>query len=662
MSIPNLTPVDPWPSRKLPQDRFDASVKTAMDQMSVMVGELNSSFIPAANETAEAIDTLNPDLPAILDAPNQAAAAAASAEAAAESAGAAAESVSAAAQEVEKAKGEVVNAQAEVERAKAEADRAKAEADRAESIAGVGPATVEKLGLVKSDGKTTQTTEDGTLSVPTFGGSDAGLVPAATPEDAKKVLLGDGTWGSVQDDATVMSVSEDLHLTADSPRALVLTATISGLSIYLPDHTTVPCGTAFHIWICPLYSIQLKDSSGQVVKSHPLLLSSSAYIIQLVDETNGLWALAEYKNGSTTDAQGKPGLNIGELAILYSGSRGSTDVRMLSANKAIFCYADSTNSNYGTARVLNISGTSVVAGDPFVFNLHSTSNISIAVLSENKVVVAYRGDVNYAEYSTSVVLSIEENTITSGEPYTFSMYPVMWMYATALSSDRALMYYTYESSSQYYSACALLAVSDMDVSKPSGEIKIDDSSVPYASKALFILSETKALVLYNKSATSTYYAFLTISEDRISMDGHTTHLTNDVSFEERRFALLSSKDKIVVKKTGNTSEVYIITISGTELSCEGPIKIDKYGASSPYIAAISETEFWSFYKSDKNFDRYVGSVCEIKDNSVVITNSFFSEFDEFPAIFSQIPQDNARMLAVWDFSPSVVSAGVLFFA
>lgn len=142
MAISNLTPVEPWPSRKLPQDKFDASVKTAMDQMSVMVGELNDSFIPAANETSEAINTLNPDLPAIRDAPNQAAAAAASAEAASGSAGAAAESVTSAAQEVEKAK-------TEVERAKAEADRAKQEADRAQSIAGVGPATAVKLGLVK---------------------------------------------------------------------------------------------------------------------------------------------------------------------------------------------------------------------------------------------------------------------------------------------------------------------------------------------------------------------------------------------------------------------------------------------------------------------------------------------------------------------------------
>ena len=236
MSIPNLTPVDPWPSRKLPQDRFDASVKTAMDQMSVMVGELNDFFIPAANKTSEAINTLNPDLPAIRDAPNQAAAAAASAEAAAGSADAAAESVSAAAQEVEKAKGEVVNAQAEVERARTEADRAKAEADRAQSIAEVGPATVEKLGLVKPDGKTTQTTEDGTLSVPTFEGSTAGLVPAATPADVKKVLLGDGTWDNT-DLAPISEKTQALgnvsgETVIDLSAGLAISVTITGATTF----------------------------------------------------------------------------------------------------------------------------------------------------------------------------------------------------------------------------------------------------------------------------------------------------------------------------------------------------------------------------------------------------------------------------------------------
>lgn len=195
MPIPNLTSVERWPTRNLSQDRFDASVKAAMDQMSVMVSELNDSFIPAANETAEAINTLNSDLPAIRDAPNQAAAAASSAEAAAGSADAAAESVSAAAQEVEKAKTEVVNA-------KTEADRAKAEADRAEATTGIGPATEDKVGLVKpqtgeSDGL--ELGDDGTLRVRQATDTQHGSVLVSKNSKTGAVPIA-GTDGKISND------------------------------------------------------------------------------------------------------------------------------------------------------------------------------------------------------------------------------------------------------------------------------------------------------------------------------------------------------------------------------------------------------------------------------------------------------------------------------
>ena len=97
MAISNLTPVKEWPTRKLPQDRFDDAVKTAMDQMSVMVDELNENFIPQTNESVKVINKISPNIDTILDAPNQAAAAAASAQSAASSKTAAAQSASEAA-------------------------------------------------------------------------------------------------------------------------------------------------------------------------------------------------------------------------------------------------------------------------------------------------------------------------------------------------------------------------------------------------------------------------------------------------------------------------------------------------------------------------------------------------------------------------------------
>lgn len=138
MAISNLTPVEEWPTRKLPQDRFDAAVKTAMDQMSVMIGELNSYFVPQTNEAIDTVNGFSPNLPAILDAPNQAAAAAASAEKAE--------------QEVEKAQAARTGAEAARTGAEAARDAAEAARDAAEAAGNVGIATTEKAGLVKPDG------------------------------------------------------------------------------------------------------------------------------------------------------------------------------------------------------------------------------------------------------------------------------------------------------------------------------------------------------------------------------------------------------------------------------------------------------------------------------------------------------------------------------
>lgn len=146
MAISNLTPVEEWPTRKLPQDRFDDAVKTAMDQMSVMVGELNSAFIPQTNEAIDTINDFSPNLPAILDAPNQAAAAAQSATEAAQSASAAATSAQ--------------QAKSSATTAASEANRAKEEADRAASVVAVDIATPEKAGIVKPDGVTLKMADD----------------------------------------------------------------------------------------------------------------------------------------------------------------------------------------------------------------------------------------------------------------------------------------------------------------------------------------------------------------------------------------------------------------------------------------------------------------------------------------------------------------------
>lgn len=53
LKFKKLSQINDWPERKLPQERFDEKIVLAMNQMCVLVGELNNSFIPNMNTFQE---------------------------------------------------------------------------------------------------------------------------------------------------------------------------------------------------------------------------------------------------------------------------------------------------------------------------------------------------------------------------------------------------------------------------------------------------------------------------------------------------------------------------------------------------------------------------------------------------------------------------------
>ena len=84
------------------------------------------------------------------------------------------------------------------------------------------------------------------------------------------------------------------------------------------------------------------------------------------------------------------------------------------AQKVVACWQDQGNSNYGTAAVGTISGTSISFGTPVVFQNASTEYTSIAFdSSNNKVVVAYQeGGANNDSYA--IVGTVSGTSISFG--------------------------------------------------------------------------------------------------------------------------------------------------------------------------------------------------------------------------------------------------------
>jgi len=90
-----------------------------------------------------------------------------------------------------------------------------------------------------------------------------------------------------------------------------------------------------------------------------------------------------------------------------------------SNNKLVVAFRDSNNSNYGTAVVGTISGTTISFGSNVVFNAGAMEYPRIVFDSNaNKVVIAYRDNAN-SNYGTGIVGTVSGTSITFGSEYVF---------------------------------------------------------------------------------------------------------------------------------------------------------------------------------------------------------------------------------------------------
>ena len=88
-------------------------------------------------------------------------------------------------------------------------------------------------------------------------------------------------------------------------------------------------------------------------------------------------------------------------------------------NKVILAYRDVSNSNYGTARVGTVSGTSISFGSESVFESGESNYIQVNYDSANqKVLITYRDEDNSGD-ATSVVGTVSGTSISFGTPVVF---------------------------------------------------------------------------------------------------------------------------------------------------------------------------------------------------------------------------------------------------
>ena len=121
--------------------------------------------------------------------------------------------------------------------------------------------------------------------------------------------------------------------------------------------------------------------------------------------------------------------------------------------KIIIAYQDGANSSYGTAIVGTVSGTSISFGTAVVFQSASSNHISATYDSNaQKVVIAYRDGGN-SEYGTAIVGTVSGTSISFGTAVVFESVFSYNMSATYdANAQKVVIAYTDNGNSDYGTA------------------------------------------------------------------------------------------------------------------------------------------------------------------------------------------------------------------
>ena len=136
-------------------------------------------------------------------------------------------------------------------------------------------------------------------------------------------------------------------------------------------------------------------------------LDSTHVVAVYEDAGNGLFATAIVGTVSGTS------ISFGSESVFNSGDSLFTFVTTLDSTYVVAVYKDFDNSNYGTAVVGTVSGTSISFGSESVFNSGASHYTSVSALDSTHVVAVYEDGGN-SNYGTAIVGTVSSATTTLG--------------------------------------------------------------------------------------------------------------------------------------------------------------------------------------------------------------------------------------------------------
>jgi len=292
-------------------------------------------------------------------------------------------------------------------------------------------------------------------------------------------------------------------------------------------------------------------------------------LIQEFVDTSGGDVTAEqivtFLNGLDERPSGSSTINYGSEYIFNPGSTFYISAAVLSFDKFVVAYTDSSNSGHGTAVIGDVSNSTITYSSEYVFNPAGTNDISATALSANKFVIAYRDSGN-SFYGTSIIGNVSGGNISFGSEYVFNLAFTTYISAAALSDEKFVVMYQDGGNSDYGTAI-IGNVSGFTVSYGS-EYVFNSAGIWWKSSTA-ALSPNKFLITYTDIGNSDYGTAIIgdVSGNTINY-GSEFVFSSAPTWEPSSAALTSTKFVVVYQDGGNSQygTAIIGDVIGTNVS------------------------------------------------------------------------------------------------
>jgi hypothetical protein len=234
-------------------------------------------------------------------------------------------------------------------------------------------------------------------------------------------------------------------------------------------------------------------------------------------------------------------------------------------NRVVISYADNGNSVYGTAIVGTVSGTSISFGSSTVFESADTDNTAITFdSSNNKVVVAYQ-DAGNSNYGTAVVGTVSGTSISFGTPVVFESQDSDKIAITfdSASNKVVVVYQDDGGDNSRYGTAIVGTVSGTSIS--FGSPSIFESANTDSITASFDSNVNKVVIQYRDGANSNYgtIVFGTVNGNAITFTSPTVFNTANTGANSSVFDSNSNKVIVAYQDAGNSAY-------GTAIAVQAP--------------------------------------------------------------------------------------------